>query len=197
MMVFLLMMIGFGLLAVPLDLIALNFAEFGTLKFMINLFTHQLGHAGLMHLLGNYMFMIPYAVYLESRLGPKQFLCFYFLCGFLAAFSQVLGSHSSAMIGSSGAAFGVFAGACALFDRSLWQRVVGFLLLGLALMIQFVLATDIASLFSGVAYWAHFGGGTAGLALVHFFVKPYLLGEGQSSSPQSKSSPRKCASRSS
>lgn len=190
MMVFILMAIGFALLPVPLDLIALNFAEIGSWKFVLNLFTHQLGHGGLMHLLGNYMFMIPYAIYLESRLGRWNFLAFYFVCGFLAAFSQVLGAHSSAMIGSSGAAFGVFAGACALFDRSLWQRVVGFLLLGLALMIQFALATSLEALFSGIAYWAHFGGGTAGLAMVHFFVKPYLLSRQSQSKSERKPTSR-------
>lgn len=196
MMIFALLLVSLALLPVPLDLIALNFNEMGTWKFVLNMFTHQLGHANLPHLVGNYMFMLPYAIYLEARLGRMNFLAFYFLTGFLAAFSQVLGAHSSAMIGSSGAAFGVFAGACALFDRSLWQRVTGFLLLGFALMIQFMYATDIMNvLFGGIAYWAHFGGGTAGLALVHFFVKPYML---QLSSPQSKSeSCRKPTSKSS
>lgn len=194
MVIFLLLAVSFLLLPVPLEYTALVIDEVGTWKFILNLFTHQLAHGGLLHLLGNYMFMIPYAIYLEARIGRLNFLAFYLLCGFLAAGSQILGAHSYAMVGSSGAAFGVFAGACALFDRSLWQRVVGFLLLGFACMIQFYLATSPMSLFSGIAYWAHFGGALGGLAMVHFFVKPYLLS--QSESPQSKSD-RKLTSRAS
>lgn len=183
MMVFILMAISFALLPIPLNYTALWFSDIGTWKFVVNLITHQLAHGGLGHLLGNYMFMIPYAVFLESRIGRSGFVAFYLICGFLAAFSQILGAHSFAMVGSSGAAFGVFAGACALFDRNLAERVVAFLLLGLAVMVQFWLATN--DYISTTAYWAHFGGALGGLALVHFFVKPYLLS--QASQSQSKS----------
>jgi membrane associated rhomboid family serine protease len=132
--------------------------------------------------MGNYMFMIPYALFLEHKLGRLKFTLFYFACGILAAASQVLGDAPGGMIGSSGAAFGVFAGACAMFDRTFVERCLAFLLLGLAVMQQFEMATS--DFGASVAYWAHFGGALGGLALVHFFVKPYLQSQSTSVEPR-------------
>lgn len=176
MTIFILMLISFGLLAMPLDWIALSWSEVGSIKFFVNLITHQLGHAGLGHLLGNYTFMIPYAIYLEDKIGTRKFLLFYFVVGLLACFGQVLGSNGGGLIGSSGAAFGIFAGACALFRETLVRRVVAFSLLGLSVMIQFYLATH--DTFSMTGYWAHFSGALGGLALMHFF--PWLHSQSNS-----------------
>lgn len=181
MTIFFMLALSFGMLFFPVESQALFWKDFGTWKFIVNMFTHQLGHANLAHLVGNYVFMVPYAIYLESRIGRANFLAFYFLCGIFAAFSQVLGAGSYAMRGSSGAAYGVFAGACALFDRSAWQRITAFVILGIALTLEFLYAVNPTySLRSGVAFWAHFGGGIAGMALVNFFLK------NSQSSPQSK-----------
>ncbi len=180
MTIFYLLLMSIGLLFVPLELTALQMVDLGSWKFIANIFTHQLAHGGIRHLIGNYMFMIPYAIFLEYKLGRKNFLVFYFACGFLAALSQILGTMPVGMVGSSGAAYGVFAGACALFDRSVWQRLIGFSLLGIACMNQFLAANSLMALFSGVAYWAHFGGAVGGLALIHFFVKPELQSQSKS-----------------
>jgi membrane associated rhomboid family serine protease len=166
------MIISFLLLFVPLQFTALFTGDIGTLKFLINLITHQLAHGNFMHLFGNYLFMIPYALFLENKIGRKRFLAIYLLTGVAAAATQILGAGSPAMVGSSGAAFGIFAAACCMFDETKMQRLAGFIMLGLGLGVQFMLATSIAAIFSNVAYWAHFGGGIAGAALIHFFVKP-------------------------
>lgn len=166
----LLLFVSFVLLGVPLDYIALQGNHLGSWRIFLELFTHQLGHANLSHLLGNYMFVAPYALYVEHKLGTKNFLKYFFVCGLLAAGTQVLAFDRVNLIGSSGADFGIFAMACALFNRTKWDRLASFLLLGFSVMLQFIAATH--NLLAPVAYWAHFGGALGGLALVHFFVIP-------------------------
>lgn len=179
MTVFILMAISVALLFVPVEFTALLTAEFGTLKFLINIVTHQLAHGGFGHFIGNYMFMVPYAVFLESRLGRNRFLALYFLTGLFAALTQIAGAGSGGLIGSSGAAYGIFAAACTVFNKTKWHRLVAFSILGFALVNQFLLATAPMAGLYGVAFWAHFGGGVSGLALMQFF--------GPSQSSQSKS----------
>lgn len=174
-----------GLLFVDPHLTALTWADYPSLKFLINLFTYQLDHNSFNHFLTNFMFMIPYALYLEKRLGSWRFFGFYFGAGLCAALIQAIaiGNSSLVIIGSSGAAFGVFTGACLLFTTKPWQRYLSVVLLTLVILSQFVLALTYGNM--GIGYWSHVGGAVGGMLISYYlqpYVKPLSLG-GQSQSP--------------
>lgn len=167
-MILLFLCISMGLLFVPLELIALIWEEFGTWKFVLNLFTHQLGHAGLGHLFSNYMFMMAPALWLEYKVGWKKFCTIYFMSGLFGLLCQILVFGGSSLIGSSAAAFGVVAAACLYFNGSLFQKAVGSLWLLGNIALQFMMAA--LAMFSNIAVFAHLGGAIMGMYLAHVYM---------------------------
>ena len=162
-------LVSLCLLFVDPNLTALTWSDFPNPKFFVNLLTYQLDHANLPHFVGNYAFMAPYAVYLESKIGRRDFVVFYFIVGIMSAVVFWLsGATAVGLIGSSGSAFGVFTAACLAFNDKEWKRWAGFSWIGIVLGLQFVYATG--SFFSNVAYWGHLGGAAAGAVLAYYFV---------------------------
>ncbi len=160
--------VALQLLFIPPQLTAAVWAEFPSWKFLLNLFTYQLDHNNLQHLLGNYMFMVPYAVYLQYKVGAWRFIYLYFTAGVVAALGQWLAvPFSPGIIGSSGSAFGVFTAATLLFSQQPHKRMEGSLWIGLALAMQIFYVTRFGG--GGVGYWAHICGALTGLVIGAFW----------------------------
>jgi membrane associated rhomboid family serine protease len=156
----------------------------------LTLLTSMFMHGGLMHLLGNMLFLWIFGDNLEDRLGKGRYLVFYLLCGLLASLSHVAstvflgGDAGIPSLGASGAISGVLAGYLALFPH---RRVRVLLTLGffarltevpalvaIGLWFVFQLISGIGMLGAGaqqggVAYAAHIGGFVAGYLLVRLF----------------------------
>lgn len=126
--------------------------------------TYQVSHGSWSHLIGNFKFGLPFMLYLEYRLGRKQFLEFYFICGIASALlNLIIMGPDTGMIGSSGAIFGVAVGACLAFGESLQEHLLAVAVFSVLFIPQLALAPMQPIL--GVAFYGHIGGGLAGLLL--------------------------------
>ena len=147
-------------------------------------------HGGLLHLVGNMLYLWIFGDNCEDRMGHGRFLIFYLLCGVTAALAQTFVSADSLvpMVGASGAVAGVMGAYFVLYPRSRVLTLFPFplivfempaiYLLGLWFVMQFVnglgsLAPPAQEqLAGGVAFWAHIAGFGAGAALVFVFRRP-------------------------
>ncbi|WP_424974315.1 rhomboid family intramembrane serine protease [Dinoroseobacter sp. S124A] len=145
-----------------------------------NIFTSMFLHGGIMHLLGNMLFLWVFGDNLEDELGHGTFLGFYLLSGMGAGLAQVISAPNSPipMVGASGAIAGVLGGYLLLYPKArvdvLFIIVIIFKIIpipaGIVLTVWFAMqvfsgaATPAGS--GGVAYWAHAGGFLAGLVMI-------------------------------
>lgn len=137
-------------------------------------------HGGLMHLLGNMLYLWIFGNNVEDSMGHVRFILFYLLCGISAALAQALQDPGSTvpMIGASGAIGGVLGGYLMLFPRAhvlvlvplgffiTTMRIPALLVLGLWFVMQFLYSAMTTGQSGGVAYWAHIGGFVAGAILI-------------------------------
>lgn len=158
----------------------------------LTVFTSMFLHGGWMHLLGNMLYLWIFGNNVEDAMGHVKFIIFYFTCGVIAAFSQVLPDPTSTipMIGASGAISGILGAYLMLYPKAKVLVVVPLLLMtylpaGLVLALWFALQI-VSSYFSGdaeggVAWGAHIGGFVAGMVLVVFFKKKtfHLFADGR------------------
>ena len=149
----------------------------------LTLITCQFLHAGLLHLLGNMLYLWVFGDELEANyLGPTRFGLFYLVCGLAAGALQIAVNPSSTVpnLGASGAIAGVLGGFQVVFPRDrilvyifpFWHaRITALMLIGFWFLTQLV--SGVGSITSttqtGVAYFAHIGGFIAGLVLVRLF----------------------------
>lgn len=174
--------------AIPSQLTSIGFLQVGLL-------TSMFLHAGLLHIAGNMLYLLPFGDNVEDRMGHLKYLVFYLLCGIIAALTYVLfNAHSNApLLGASGAIAGVLGGYLVLHPRG---TVRGFLLIIILLIrvdlpaFLFIGYWFVIQLFSsvasftggeaastGVAFLAHVGGFVAGLVLAPLFAHgrtPYV-----------------------
>lgn len=155
------------------------------------LFSSMFLHGGVMHLLGNMLYLWIFGNNVEDYLGHGKFLLFYLLCGLTAALAHAVTDLTSAipMIGASGAISGLLGAYLILYPRArvvvlIWffffirfVRVPAFLVLGLWFVMQIPGALGNAD---GIAWFAHIGGFVFGLLLVRLMgrrrpVQPYYL----------------------
>lgn len=153
-------------------------------------------HGGWGHLLGNALFFWVFGNNIEDSMGPGRFLCFYLLCGLIAAATHVLVSPGSPVptVGASGAISGVLGAYLVLYPRVrvnmlfilfIFVRIIpvpAWIVLIYWFVTQVVLGLPELSplkpqVSSGVAVWAHIGGFVAGMALIKFFENPRLVDE--------------------
>jgi membrane associated rhomboid family serine protease len=130
---------------------------------IFQIITHILAHASWEHLMGNFLFGLPFMVYLENKLGSKRFLEFYMLCGLggLLLHMIVVGGGC---IGSSSAIFGATAGACMVYGNTALDHCLGMLFIAIRLIQQILMAP--LALLMGIAVFGHIGGILTGLMLV-------------------------------
>jgi membrane associated rhomboid family serine protease len=135
-------------------------------------------HGGIMHLLGNMLFLYIFGDNMEDQLGHVGFLLFYLLGGLVASMTHVISDHNSLtpLVGASGAIAAVMGGYILLFPRSkvdvffffiIFFRVFVFpawVVLGVWFGIQ--LLNSVGAAQDGVAYWAHTGGFIIGSAMM-------------------------------
>jgi membrane associated rhomboid family serine protease len=144
------------------------------------IFTSMFLHGGLMHLVGNMLFLWIFGNNVEEALGRGRFLLFYLLCGLAAALAQALANPGSEvpMIGASGAIGGVLGAYIVLHPHANVRVFVWFLifirlinvpawiLLGLWFAMQVFSGLATPGGEAGVAFWAHVGGFVTGIALI-------------------------------
>lgn len=150
------------------------------------LFTSMFMHGGLLHLLGNMLFLYIFGDNVEDAMGHVRYLVFYLFCGMLAGLSHVVTTlflGQSLLIpslGASGAISAVLAAYMRLFPGKrvyLWVflfivPVPAFIALGIWFAFQVI---DGLGMLGGqqtgnVAYAAHIGGFIFGLLLTRMFA---------------------------
>ncbi|MEA5445638.1 rhomboid family intramembrane serine protease [Gammaproteobacteria bacterium AB-CW1] len=152
---------------------------------LLTLFTSMFLHGGLLHLLGNMLFLYVFANNIEDSMGHGRFIVFYLLCGLAAALTQALMAPDSTvpMVGASGAISGVL-GAYLMLHPFAWIKLLvpyfvifflwlpAWLMLGLWFAFQLFQSMMTPADQAGVAFAAHAGGFVAGVVLVLFFKRP-------------------------
>ncbi|MBA3757430.1 rhomboid family intramembrane serine protease [Candidatus Saccharibacteria bacterium] len=146
------------------------------------IFTSMFLHAGLLHLLGNMLYFLPFGDNVEDRLGHLRYLLFYIACGLIATlvFIGFNANSTTPLVGASGAIAGILGGYLALHPRGTVKGLLiiviyitkvqlpAFLFIGYWFLTQ--LFSTYASLGAnvdagGVAFLAHVAGFIAGLVL--------------------------------
>ena len=148
------------------------------------LVTHAFLHAGVIHLLGNMLFVWVFGRYVEDRLGPWRFALLYLAAAIVGGAIQLALGGDRPTVGASGAVSGLMGYVlvaapwlevrCAIVFGSFVSRgyelAAGWLLIPWVLF-QFVEAS--LGSFSDIAAWAHIGGfllgaGAAALMRSHY-----------------------------
>ena len=149
---------------------------------IIPLFTSMFLHGGVLHILGNMLFLWVFGASVEDRLGHLRYLLFYLVCGIGAGLVHIVANWGSRVpsIGASGAISGVMGAYIILFPRSriltlvpllfffFTVRLPAVLMLGYWFLIQFLSGITTLGEVSqgGVAWWAHIGGFLLGAFLM-------------------------------
>lgn len=138
--------------------------------------SHMFMHGGPGHLLFNMMSLYFLGPYVEKALGDKKFLILYFVSGMVAMATHFFLS-SNPIVGASGAVYGVLMTFAVLFpDVKLMLLIppipvkARYLAIGL---IVYDLFSGLSQLNTGIAHFAHLGGGFAGLILAFIWKKDF------------------------
>ncbi|MGQ9787715.1 MAG: rhomboid family intramembrane serine protease [Candidatus Hadarchaeaceae archaeon] len=139
-------------------------------------------HGGILHILGNMLYLYIFGDNVEDVLGHCKFLAFYLGTGIIASIIHALADPSSNIptIGASGAISGVLGAYILLYPRARVYTAVGIYLfwriimvpaiffLGFWFLLQLLSAsvTWLTGISEGIAYWAHVGGFVAGTLLI-------------------------------
>jgi membrane associated rhomboid family serine protease len=154
---------------------------------LMPVFTSMFVHGGLLHLLGNMLFLHIFGDNVEDRFGHVRFFVFYLGCGAVAAIAQIAASPHSAMpmVGASGAIAGVTGAYFVLYPRArvsmlvpiflFWQVIevpaVLFLLLWFGMQLAYGMVSLGRPETGGVAWWAHVAGFGSGM-IAALFLRP-------------------------
>lgn len=149
----------------------------------LTVLTSMFLHGDILHIGGNMLYLYIFGDNIENTLGKPRFLLFYLLCGAAAAAAQIATGPASPipMIGASGAISGVLGAYLILYPRQPitvlvpnfgFQQLPALAVLGLWFVYQLLFGLTSNPAEGGVAFWAHVGGFTAGMAL----IKPFSFG---------------------
>ena len=133
-------------------------------------FTYMFVHAGLWHLFFNMLMLYFFGPRVEERLGSQRFIMLYLLSGLGGAALSFL-TPMVAIVGASGATFGVFLAFARFWPR---DRIFIWGILPVEARVL-VLITTLYSLWGGtgsmggsIAHWAHLGGYAAAFLYLHW-----------------------------
>jgi membrane associated rhomboid family serine protease len=168
-------------------LIPVAFSDGIKLSEVRDIFTSMFMHAGLMHLLGNMIYLWIFGDNVEDAMGHFTYLLFYLAGGFAASMAHVFINPSSQIptVGASGAIAAALGAYLVLYPQS---RVATFIPLGFFMTLRMLPASIVLvmwfvlQLFNGVltlgaadvggtAFWAHIGGFVFGAFIALFFRK--------------------------
>ncbi|MEX1258449.1 MAG: rhomboid family intramembrane serine protease [Gemmatimonadota bacterium] len=128
--------------------------------------TYQFLHAGALHLLFNMIGLFFFGPHLEARIGSRHFLGLYLVSGVFGAILSVV-TPSAAIVGASGAVFGVFLGFARYWPNErvyIWGILpvpARILVIGLAVMSIWG-GMGVGGGGMGIAHFAHLGGFVGG-----------------------------------
>lgn len=145
------------------------------------LLTAMFIHGGLLHLVGNMLFLWIFGDNVEDVLGHFRYIIFYLVSGAVAGLAHVAAEPSSIMpmIGASGAIAGVLGAYFLLFPRAqvltlvfliffvTVVRIPAVIFLGFWFLLQ-ILSSGFGG---GIAWYAHIGGFVAGAVMI-LLLKP-------------------------
>jgi membrane associated rhomboid family serine protease len=155
----------------------------------LTLFTSMFMHGGLLHILGNMLFLWIFGNNVEDSMGRVKFILFYLAGGIAALLAQTLAGPNAAIptIGASGAVAAVLGGYILLYPRArvvtlifiiIFVTVIelpAMIVLGLWFLLQLFYGaaefTQPVAGEGGVAYFAHIGGFIFGLALIRLLAR--------------------------
>jgi membrane associated rhomboid family serine protease len=155
----------------------------------LTLVTSMFLHGGILHLLGNMLFLWIFGGNVEDSMSRWRYVLFYLLGGLAAIGLQVLLEPNSTVptVGASGAIAAVLGGYILLYPRARVVTVVfivllftlielpAWMLLGLWFAEQALVGAislgDVAGEGGGVAYFAHVGGFVFGLLAIKLFAQ--------------------------
>jgi membrane associated rhomboid family serine protease len=144
-----------------------------------SILTSMFMHAGLMHLLGNMLYLWIFGDNVEDTLGHIRYLVFYIAGGFVASLTHIFLYPTSHVptVGASGAIAAVLGAYLLLFPH---RRVVTLIPLGFFMQVARIPAVFVLGIWfvlqlfqgamalgmtqlGGVAFWAHIGGFVFGM----------------------------------
>jgi membrane associated rhomboid family serine protease len=151
---------------------------------VLTIFTSMFLHGGMLHLLGNMLYLWIFGNNVEDYLGHIRYIFFYMMSGFFAAFIHTLSDINSLvpMIGASGAIAGILGAYFILYPRAnistLFIFIIFFkvievpavLILGLWFLVQLLNAGGAGG---SVAWFAHVGGFLTGVFLIRMLKQPH------------------------
>lgn len=146
------------------------------------LVTYLFLHADVWHLLFNMLILWMFGVEVETALGTRRFISFYFLSGISAGLVHVLftSGGESLLVGASGAIYGILVAFGVLFSEDVITLLL-FLILPVQIKAKYLVIIVIGTsvLFfvfwgadSRISYLAHLGGAVFGL--LYFRLPAYL-----------------------
>lgn len=156
----------------------------GSFAPVLSVLTAMFLHGGLLHLVGNMLFLWVFGNNIEDRFGRWRYLLFYLAAGYIAtyAFSFFNASSHEPLVGASGAIAGVLGAYFLLYPRARVTTLVPFLffipfrlpawlVLGFWFVLQYLYSTGGAVADgAGVAYTAHVAGFIFGMLVVLVLV---------------------------
>jgi membrane associated rhomboid family serine protease len=141
------------------------------------MFTSMFLHGGLLHLLGNMLFLYVFGDNVEDYFGHLPYLLFYMVCGIGSGLTHSLFNLHSSLpaLGASGAISGVMGAYAVLFPRArvlmlffvFLLPVPAYFVLGYWFLLQFLsgIGEFGPAASGGVAWWAHIGGFLMGMVI--------------------------------
>jgi membrane associated rhomboid family serine protease len=171
-----------------IDLYAAKPADIQTGQNHLSLLTSMFLHGGLMHLLGNMIFLWIFADNIEATIGNMRFLLFYLIGGLAAHAGHIyfnLGSEIPT-VGASGAISAVMGAYLVMFPTSRIKmlvfifitRIPAFLFLGFWAWQQWSFGQQslLGTSNDNVAWWAHIGGFVFGVVAGVYYRMTYPRG---------------------
>jgi rhomboid family protein len=156
-------------------------------RVLATLVTSTFLHAGLLHIVGNMLYLLIFGPAVEGRMGARSYLLFYLISGIAAGLAMVAMGPTSRVpvIGASGAIAGVLGAYFMLYPRGRIGTVIPLFVFVRFIEVPavfYLLAWFAVQLYAGisagaqgpmtggVAWWAHVGGFLFGMALAPLLV---------------------------
>lgn len=134
--------------------------------------TYMFLHGSLGHIFFNMLSLFFFGPRLEARLGGRQFLILYFLSGIAGALLSLVFAPMSAIVGASGAVFGVLLGYARYWPRDqilIWGIIPVEARWMVAGMTALALFGGFTGAQGGIAHFAHLGGFLGGWLCLKWF----------------------------